>query len=729
MAGRGDDIIKSRLEKLERVKAAGVNPFPAKAQRIETIDMARQMKEGTPVTVVGRLTAIRGHGGSFFADLIDFTGSVQLFFKKDVIGDQAYEFTDNFDIGDFLNVTGTLFKTQAGELTIEVTSFALLTKAVRAIPSEHYGIKDTETRLRKRYLDLLMNPEVRELFVKKSHFWQNVRSFLVEKGFLEVETPALELIPGGAEARPFITHHNAQDIDLYLRISLELYQKRLLVGGFEKIFEIGRIFRNEGIDQEHLQEYTQMEFYWAYADYEQLMDFTEEMFKYVIEKTFGTLEIESHGHKVNWGKPWKKLDYFDAFKDATGLDLATATIDDLRTKAGELKLKPEANIGKGRLIDLIYKKTVRPNIIEPTHLIHHPIEVSPLSKPKADEPHKTERVQTLAYGTELSNGYSELNDPIDQRARFEEQAKLRAAGDEEAQMMDEDFVEALEYGMPPTAGFGMSERVFSFLVDKPIRETVFFPTMKPEGQNVVGDPTRAAARLEKLEKTVNTEDHELDEFVTEMEHPTMSDIEKAKGKTFFTIDDADRLVKEMLQNKNLQNHCYAAGAAMGALFEQFEVEAERQGTFKDDWIISGMLHDVDYEATDKDIEKHTEVTTEKLREFIEQNPESKDQVERIIQAVRGHANKADRTTFMAKAIYACDELTGLIVAAALVRPDKKLEGLTVDSVLKRYKEPGFAKGADREMIKTAETELDMPLDVFVQVVLDAMKKIHDKIGL
>lgn len=765
MAGRGDELIQSRLEKLARIKRAGINPYPSESSRIETIVKARDFDLGTAVTIAGRLMSMRGHGGATFADLRDATGQVQLFFKKDILGDDVFEFTKNFDLGDFITVTGNLFKTQAGEVTVEVTSYLFLTKAIRPLPSEFYGVQDIEIRLRKRYLDLLLTPELKDTFIKKSKFWQAVRSFLIVKEFIEVETPALEVLPGGAEARPFITHHNALDIDLYMRISLELYQKRLLVGGFEKTFEIGRIFRNEGIDAEHLQDYTQMEFYWAYADYVQLMVLTEEMFRYVIKETFGTTIITSHGQKVDWAKPWKQLDYFDAFFDATGLDLHTITIDQLQDKAKELGVRTEKNSGKGRLIDLIYKKTIRPYIIEPTHLVNHPVEVSPLAKRHKVDPAKVERVQTLAYGTELTNGFSELNDPIDQRERFEEQAKLRAAGDDEAMSLDEDFLEALEYGMPPAAGFGMSERVFSYLVDMPMRESVLFPTMRPEvsqtqlqkhpediehthsieveelmrqAEHTPADPASPFLQHDKKEQSVilGSEERVTSESKAG-EVSTAADSGQARmtnegyavdRQNLMTEGDALTLVDELLQNKNLKNHCYAAGAAMGALFNQFEVEALRQGTTKEDWIITGILHDVDYEVTNKDLEKHTEVTTEKLRELIAQG-KSADQIERITEAVLGHCDKAERITLMAKAIYAADELTGLIVAAALIRPDKKLEGLTVESILKRFNEPSFAKGANRDQIRTCENQLDLPLDVFTEIILDAMNSMNTKLGL
>jgi lysyl-tRNA synthetase, class II len=472
------DFRKARLEKLEKIKALGVNPYPASFDKKQTVDECSKSL-GKIVKTAGKIFSYREHGNIAFADLKDESGKIQIFFQKKLLGEN-YKNLKLLDIGDYIGVEGEVIKTTAGQISIAPTSYVLLTKSLLPLPSEFFGLKDVETRLRKRYLDLVLNPNLREIFRKKASFWQNIRTYLIGKGFLEVESPVLEPIPGGADAQPFITHHNALDIDLYLRISLELYQKRLLVGGYEKVFEIGRVFRNEGIDAEHLQDYTQMEFYWAYANYEDMMLLLEDMYKTVIRNTFGTLKIKSKGQEIDWGKKWKRIDYFDAFKEATGINISNTSKEELEKKAKELNIKIEPNLGKGRLIDHIYKKKVRPFIIEPTFLIHHPVEVSPLAKRHLENPEKTQRFQILAYGSELGNGFSELNDPLDQRSRFEEQAKLRAEGDSEAQMTDLDFVEALEYGMPPAAGFGLSERLFSYLVDMPMREAVFFPTMKPE---------------------------------------------------------------------------------------------------------------------------------------------------------------------------------------------------------------------------------------------------------
>ncbi len=488
-----DDIIQERLKKLSRLKKEGINPYPASVKRTVSIGEALKKfsakggsafggkaleKSRKKIFLVGRLLSWRDQGGVIFADIADESGKIQLVLKKDTLKNFAL-FKETLDRGDFLSAAGTLFKTQKGQESLGVKELNLLVKAVRPLPSDWYGLEETEIRLRKRYLDIIMNTETKELFKKKSVFWQSIRNFLLKEGFMETETPVLESLPGGAEAEPFKTHHNALDTDFYLRISLELPLKKLLVAGYEKVFEIGRIFRNEGVDREHLQDYTQLEFYWAYHDYNDLMKMTEKMFKDVIKKTTGGLKTNFQGQKIDWGKKWGKVEYVEVFEKFNKLNPVSASREELFKKAVSLGLQPEKNFGKGRLIDLIYKKTVRPTLIQPCFLINPPVEVEPLAKRSDKSPALVERIQVVACGTELGKGFSELNDPIDQRARFEEQMKLREAGDKEAQFLDEDFLEALEYGMPPAAGFGLSERLFSVIMDKPIRETVIFPLMKP----------------------------------------------------------------------------------------------------------------------------------------------------------------------------------------------------------------------------------------------------------
>lgn len=480
-----DEIRKTKLDKITKLKEAGLEAYPASSHKDRPIADAlnnfdKYSADKTKMTLAGRVMARREHGGSIFLDLRDQQNKIQGFIKEDVIGkDEFNKFFELVDIGDFIEITGTLFKTKKEEKTLEITGFRMLSKALLPLPEKWSGIQDEEERLRKRYLDLIMNPSERELFIKKSKFWQAVRNFLLEEGGLEVETPVLERIPGGADAEPFSTHMNALDIDLYLRISLELNLKRLLVAGYEKVFEIGRIFRNEGIDREHLQDYTQMEMYWAFTDYTQLMDIIKRLTLETVKATTGSLVHEYQGVQINWGNEWKEYDYYTEFNKYTGLDLSKATEKDLQNYTEKEKIDTQRHIGRGRLIDVIFKKKVRNHLVDPGFLILPPVDIEPLAKRYLKDPNRVERFQIMAGGTELGKGFSELNDPMDQRGRFEEQAKLGEAGDKEAQRLDEDFLEALEYAMPPAAGFGMSERFFAFIMNKPIRETIFFPLMRP----------------------------------------------------------------------------------------------------------------------------------------------------------------------------------------------------------------------------------------------------------
>ncbi len=483
MNERLEDIINHRKKKLENLIAAGINPYPTQTDRTHSNSEVLAKfddLEGQSVVLAGRIRSMRGMGKLLFLHIDDGTGKIQVLLKSDDIGAQQFEFfVDNFDLGDFIEATGKLFVTKTNEKTLQAHAFKMLSKSLRPLPSEHYGIEDVELKLRQRYLDILLNSDTKALFVKKNRFWSSMREFLVDNDFLEVEMPVLESVPGGAEAEPFVTHHNALDRDFFLRISLELPLKKMLVAGFEKVFEIGRIFRNEGISTTHLQDYTQMEFYWAYGDFDKLMAFVQKMYQHIIQETFGTLQVTSGGVTCDWSGDWEKVSYTSLFKEHTGIDLETASDDELREYAKSQNIKFEDFAKRGRLIDLIFKK-VRNNIKtdKPVFLINQPIELEPLAKKDPENPKIVQRMQIVAYGTELGKGFGELNDPIDQRARFEDQMKLREAGDIEAQQLDEDYIEAMEYGMPPAAGFGISERLFAVLADKSIRETVIFPPMK-----------------------------------------------------------------------------------------------------------------------------------------------------------------------------------------------------------------------------------------------------------
>ncbi|MBI4091256.1 lysine--tRNA ligase, partial [candidate division WWE3 bacterium] len=406
------DLIKARLEKLIKIKESGVDPYPSVT--IKKSEIAGFQKAGLDqqVSTAGRLHSVRDHGKITFADLVDESGKIQLAFKKDVLGKEKYDFLGLLDFGDFISVDGKLFKTKAGEQTIEVSNYQMLTKSLRPFPSEWFGFKDVEERFRQRYVDFNLNPGLRDLFKKKARFWGAVRSFMRSRGFLEVETPVLENTAGGADANPFSTHHNALDLNVFLRISAgELWQKRLMVGGFEKTFEIGRIFRNEGMSKEHLQDYTQMEFYWAYANYKDSMKLVEELYKYIALETFGTYEFEIGDFKVNLGQKWGELNYSEALRKEYAIDVSAVSDEVLKEILTQKKVGFSKADAKGRLVDLLWKD-IRKKVAGPVFLVDHPVEVSPLAKRKQDNPNLTERYQPIIAGSEMGNGYTELNDPI-----------------------------------------------------------------------------------------------------------------------------------------------------------------------------------------------------------------------------------------------------------------------------------------------------------------------------
>lgn len=489
--GREDEIVQERMRKLSELKKKGINPYPNKFDKKQMISECVETKLKSKVKTAGRLMSKRDLGKIAFCVLQDQSGKIQIVMQEGETPEKVREFFKSYiDAGDFVGVEGEIFNTKTGEKSILVKNLELLSKSILPLPDKFHGLKDDEERLRKRYLEIIMNPEVKEIFLKKAKFWNAVRSFLLERDFLEVETPVLETSAGGAAATPFSTHHNALDIDVYLRISMgELWQKKLMVAGYEKTFEIGRQFRNEGMDAEHLQDYSQMEFYWAYANAEDGMKLVEELYKKVAKEVLGSLKFESNGHKIDLGKKWERYDYEDLIKKHTGVEIYNASEKEIKKKLNELKVEYNPNVDKWRLVDVLWK-VARKKISGPGFLINQPVEVSPLAKRSEKDSKKVEQFQVILGGSEMGNGYSELNDPIDQEERFEQQMKLKEQGDTEAQEHDKGFVEALKYGMPPTCGFGFSERLFSFLLDKPIRETVIFPLMRPSEEVKEGKKKR-----------------------------------------------------------------------------------------------------------------------------------------------------------------------------------------------------------------------------------------------
>lgn len=484
-----NDEYLQRLRKLESLQAKNINSYPSQTAKNASVsdflaDFASLLANGKSLILAGRIRSLRLQGGSAFFHFEDESGKVQAFIRKDNIGEQNYqEFTDFYDLGDFVEITGTAFETKTKEPTILASSIKILSKTLLPLPDKHAGLKDTDLRFRKRYLDLLANPEVKEVFKLRSLIIRNIREYFDAVGFVEVDTPILQTVAGGATAAPFITHHKALDIDLYLRVAPELYLKRLIIGGYEQVYEIARCFRNEGIDHQHNPEFTQIEFYWAYKDYQFLMTFMEGFFEQLVKKiNNGSLKVKNGEDVIDFTTPYPRVDFKEALDKALNIDIDKATNQDLVELAKNAKIAVDKAWGRGKLLDELYKKFVRAKMIQPHFIINHPLDLSPLAKKLADRPNYVERFQLVVKTAEVCNAFSELNDPIDQAERFKEQKRLKDGGDDEAQGADEDFVEALKHGLPPTAGLGMGiDRLVMLLGDvENIKEVIFFPTMKPK---------------------------------------------------------------------------------------------------------------------------------------------------------------------------------------------------------------------------------------------------------
>lgn len=482
------DIRDERLKKLDILKAAGMEAYPVDSHRVESngdviADFEALEASGKKVHLGGRVMSLRGQGGIIFADLFDGTGRMQVVLQQAEMDEKLFElFINTVDVGDFVEVSGTMFKTKRGERSLKVQKWRMLAKSLLPMPAEHFGLKDEELILRQRYLDILLNPEVRAMFERRSKFWQAARGFFLSRGFLEVETPVLENTPGGADARPFITHHNALDMEVYLRISCgELWQKELLVAGFPKVFEIGRIFRNEGQSREHLQDYTQLESYEAYSDMQKGMEFLKELYRHIVKEVYGKYTFEINGHTVDFAEEWAAIDFCKVIEEKFGINPLTCSEEDAIQAVRNAQIQVGETLNKARAIDHLWK-SIRKTVSGPAFLTGVPVYLEPLAKRSSGNPDVVERVQVILAGSEMGKAFSELNDPQDQRARFEEQQKMRDAGDDEAQRLDEDYVRAMEFGMPPAFGFGVSERLFSFLENRPAHEAQLFPLLRPKSE-------------------------------------------------------------------------------------------------------------------------------------------------------------------------------------------------------------------------------------------------------
>ncbi len=480
-----NEQMQIRKQKLDELKAMGIDPFGFRVDRTHTScqitdDFAGL--EGKSVVVAGRVMSIREHGKACFADLADLDGSIQIYIRQDAVGEEQFAAFHLWDIGDIVAVSGEVFRTHRGEISVKALSLTFLTKSLRPLPEKWHGLKDVELRYRQRYVDLIVNPEVKKTFILRSKIIAAIRRYLDGLGFLEVETPTLHTIAGGASARPFVTHHNTLDMQLYMRIALELPLKRLIVGGMEKVYELGRVFRNEGISIKHNPEFTMLELYEAYGDYHGMMELTENLVSSISQEVLGTQLINYQGTEINLQAPWRRITMLDAIKEYSSVDFNTIKTDEeARQVADEHHIHVDKDADRGHIINAFFEEKVEENLIQPTFVMDYPIEISPLTKQKVDDCSMTYRFEAFVYGRELGNAYSELNDPIDQRTRFEAQMAERAKGNEEANETDEDFLRALEYGMPPTGGLGIGiDRLVMFLTDAAsIRDVILFPTMRP----------------------------------------------------------------------------------------------------------------------------------------------------------------------------------------------------------------------------------------------------------
>lgn len=540
-----------RREKLTAIRKAGINPYPADLFPVDhlTSEIKENFEEGKKVVIAGRLMSRRIQGKASFAELQDSKGRIQVYFNRDEIctGEDKAKYNDVYkkllDIGDFIGIEGELFKTQVGEKTVMVKDFHLLSKSIRPLPlpktdkegNTHDGFNDPEQRYRQRYADLAVNPKVKEVFVKRTKLFNAMRNFFNERDYFEVETPILQSIPGGAAARPFVTHHNALDIPLYLRIANELYLKRLIVGGFDGVYEFSKNFRNEGMDRTHNPEFTAMEIYVAYKDYNWMMDFTEQLLEHCAIAVNGTTEATFGEHKINFKAPYKRLSMTDAIIEYTGFDITGKSEKELYEAAKEMGIEVDDTMGKGKLIDEIFGEKCEGNFIQPTFITDYPKEMSPLCKEHRENPELTERFELMVCGKEIANAYSELNDPLDQRERFEEQLKLSEKGDDEAMFIDNDFLRALEYGMPPTSGLGIGmDRLIMFLTNKQsIQEVLFFPQMKPE---------KKAVELTDEEKAV----HKL------LKNDTVHELDKVKEESGLSNKKWDKALKGLRKHKMIE---------------------------------------------------------------------------------------------------------------------------------------------------------------------------------
>ncbi len=713
-----------RFEKSQKLRAINRTPYAAKFERSHMLGAGHDAKDGTNMTIAGRVMLFREMGKLTFATLQDHTGRLQLAFREEELGKEEYKLLQKLiDLGDIIGISGERFTTQKGEPTVNVKTWTMLSKGLRQLPEKWHGVSDRETLYRKRYLDTMSNPESLQRFQFRSAFIKAMREFYWSHGFTEVDLPVLVNTASGALATPFSTHHNALDLDVFLRIALETHQKECLVGGFDRTFSLGPVFRNEGMDPSHLQEFTMCEHYASYWDYEDNMRFTQEMFSSLLTKTLGTTKVKIPDRsgkliEVDFGGDWPRLSLHDVILQDCGIDYdAYKTAGALREAIKDKNIQLEvdtANLGRGNLIDQLYKKVSRPKIVSPVFITKHPIDLSPLARRNDENPEITDRFQLVVGGWEIVNAYSELIDPVDQSERFRAQAYAKKGGDSDAHAEDDEFIEALEYGCPPCSGWGMGiDRIVALLTTQEnLRDVVLFPIMKPE-RVVSGQKLVASEKKESNHQPLTT-NHSSDRSL-----PSPSSSHLLQHAEYgHLLSSAHGLIEtHTVQTKA---HLIATGAAMEALAKKFGGDPQT-------WKVAGMLHDLDWDSLQKDAEKHCGSTLEQMLATIKAPAE-------LLADIRAHyAHKYGEdyplNTMLRKCLYCVDELTGFIIAVTYVRPSKKIGDVEVSSVTKKLKDKGFAAQVSREQIRECETLLGIPLAEMIGITLEAMKGVAGALGL
>jgi lysyl-tRNA synthetase, class II len=682
-----EDLRELRVGKIDRLRAAGIPAYPERFERTHALAEAAALPEGTKgLRLAGRLVAVRTFGKLTFAHLQDRSGRLQIALRREELPADLWQaFHELFDRGDFVGAEGSIFRTKTGEVTLAIERLHFLGKALLPLPEKWHGLKDPELKQRRRYLDLLMSDETRDRFRMRTSVLRSLRSFLDAHGFEEVETPVLQTVPSGASARPFVTHHNALDLDVYLSISPETWLKRLVVGGYERVYEIARCFRNEGMDPSHLQDFTMLEFYVAYWSYEDNLRFTEKLVRHLLDEVCGTRQVNWRGRVIDFSGEWPRVDMGTLLRERTGIDLARCpTADELRGAIAAKGIRLERlDLGRGALIDALYKATVRDELIQPCFLTGIPSDILPLARRNDRDPSLADCFQLLVNGWEIVKAYSELVDPLEQRRRFEEQEKERARGDEEAMFVDEEYLLAMEHGMPPISGWGMGiDRLCALLSGADsLRDVVFFPLLRPKGGGT-GEGNDDSADV---------------------------------GPFPLSRAEAMALFDENVKSDFLRKHCLASAAVMEAIAERFEKD-------KDTFWCMGLLHDLDFDRV-KEPTKHTRETVEILKAKGVKD-------ERILKAILSHneALGVERTAWLDYALSCGETVTGLVMASALVLPDKKLASLEGKSVVKRMKKKDFAKQVSREAILQCE-KIGLTIDEFCDLAVGALQRIAPALGL